>query len=111
MQDVCQKQNHTLFDLITPDGMTLLHVCTQKNSQKCFNQVLITIKEKHKDIYLKRMKAWVRQSTFKDCFSALHYASYRGNIEMIEILIEIGADVYCKNKFGLGVLHVAAQGD
>jgi hypothetical protein len=51
------------------------------------------------------------QVTFKDCFSALHYAAYRGNIEMIEILIEIGADVNCKNKFGLGVLHVAAQGD
>ena len=30
---------------------------------------------------------------------------------MCMLLLEIGADMLCKNSYGLGVLHIAAQGD
>lgn len=46
--------------------------------------------------------------TNKDSFSALHYASYRGNTEMAQILLDLGADINIKNQFGLNVLHIAA---
>jgi ankyrin repeat protein len=44
-------------------------------------------------------------------FRPLHYAAYRGNIFIIKKLIEHGADISVKNKKGLSVLHMAAQGD
>lgn len=35
---------------------------------------------------------WVNCLTRKDNFTALHYASFRGNIEICDLLIERGAD-------------------
>ena len=49
--------------------------------------------------------------TRKDNFTALHYASFRGNIVICDLLIERGADYYMKNLYGLNVIHIAAQGD
>jgi ankyrin repeat protein len=44
-------------------------------------------------------------------YTALHYASFRGNLDLIESLIEYGANIEEKSVRGLGVLHLAAQGD
>jgi palmitoyltransferase len=49
--------------------------------------------------------------SFKEGFTALHYASYRGNVELAKLLLDLGADLNAKNSFGLNVLHIAAQGD
>jgi hypothetical protein len=38
----------------------------------------------------------------------MHFASYRGNIRMIEHLKELGADISLCNKHGMNVLHIAA---
>jgi ankyrin repeat protein len=54
---------------------------------------------------------WVDQPTDED-FTALHFASFHGNVELIIRLVEeYGADVKKKNIFGASVLHVASQGD
>ena len=57
------------------------------------------------------MKEWVNAKTFYDEFTALHLASFRGNVDAIEALINHGADPMAENYFGLNLLHVAAQGD
>lgn len=44
-------------------------------------------------------------------FTCIHYAVFRGNIDMAIILEEHGADIYAINKQGLTVIHIAAQGD
>jgi ankyrin repeat protein len=44
-------------------------------------------------------------------FNALHYAAFRGNIRILEKLIQSGADINIKNNSGLNVMHMAAQGD
>jgi len=44
-------------------------------------------------------------------YTALHYASYRGNIEIIKVLIENGAEIETPNVQGINVLHMAAQGN
>lgn len=57
------------------------------------------------------MKLWINAKTEDDGFAALHFASFRGNISLIELLLANGADIYMRNNFGINVLHVAAQGD
>jgi len=57
------------------------------------------------------MKDWINQKTWKDKFTPLLYASFRGNVEICKLLLDLGADISSTNKFGLNVLHVAAQGD
>ena len=54
---------------------------------------------------------WVNSQTDKG-FSAIHFASYHGNIEMTKFLIEVlGADMYARNHLEQNVVHMAVQGD
>lgn len=56
----------------------------------------------------KILKTWVNAKTNNDDFSALHYAAFRGNIDICKTLIDLGADKNVKNVHGLGLLHIAA---
>lgn len=47
----------------------------------------------------------------EDLFTCLHFAVYKGNLKITKMFLEIGADTDAKNKQGLGVMHIAAQGD
>ena len=59
----------------------------------------------------KELQNWVNMPT-DERFSALHFSTYHGNIELIRIMVEkMGADYTTKNVYGANVLHVAAQGD
>ena len=58
----------------------------------------------------KEIKKWVNEKS-EQGHTALHYASYRGNIGIINKLIENGAEVEVSNNRGLNVLHMAAQGN
>ncbi|KAL4490786.1 hypothetical protein ABPG72_021840 [Tetrahymena utriculariae] len=44
-------------------------------------------------------------------FTALHFASYRGDLKIIQFLINNGADIQARNSKGLNSVHIAAQGD
>jgi ankyrin repeat protein len=54
---------------------------------------------------------WVNGKTIGDEFTPLHFASFNGNIDAIETLVEFGADIHAVNKNKLNMLHVAAQND
>lgn len=57
------------------------------------------------------MVAYVNYQTSELKFTALHYAAYHGDVEICEMLLAHGADQLLTNKYGLNVLHMAAQGD
>ena len=44
-------------------------------------------------------------------YTALHYAAFRENIDIIKLLIDSGGNYLDRNLRGLNMLHVAAQGD
>ena len=54
---------------------------------------------------------YINYETTTDQYTGLLYAAFKGNIKVIEMLLKAGANARHKNKFGIGVLHVAAQGD
>ena len=57
------------------------------------------------------MKEWVCAPT-DEKFTALHFATYHGNFELIQMLVDrMEADIKLRNVYGANVLHVAAQGD
>jgi hypothetical protein len=66
----------------------------------------IAIKAYHKDQILN----WLERKNDSG-FNALHYASFRGNIKIMEKLIELGSDINVTNKNGLNIMHIAAQGN
>ena len=60
---------------------------------------------------VRALQAWANQRTDED-FTALHFATYHGNFELIQLITEtMKADFRAKNIYGANVLHIAAQGD
>ena len=57
------------------------------------------------------LEVWMNSRTSDDKFTPLHFASFKGNVQAIETLINYGANVHLTNGFGLNMLHVASQGD
>jgi palmitoyltransferase ZDHHC13/17 len=57
------------------------------------------------------MKEWIDEKTIGEGWTALHYASFQGNVDGIYALLDFGADYKALNNNGLNMLHVAAQGD
>ena len=59
----------------------------------------------------KIIQNWINQTT-DEKFTALHFSTYHGNIELIKIIVEeMHGDFLRKNVYGANVLHIAAQGD
>ena len=55
---------------------------------------------------------WVNTpSKSEEGFYPLHFASFHGNVKLIKLLVRNGANIWVKNKQGINMLHVAAQGD
>lgn len=43
------------------------------------------------------MREWLNSKTLKDKFSPLHFASFKGNLDIIRVLIENGANPFESN--------------
>jgi ankyrin repeat protein len=57
------------------------------------------------------MIQFVNAKSADDGFTALHFCSFKGNVDLCMFLIEKGADKFATNNFGINMLHTAAQGD
>ncbi|CDW75351.1 dhhc zinc finger domain containing protein [Stylonychia lemnae] len=102
-----------LFD---GQGYTLLHLATYKDSLKSvkilcdhiLNHSLIPNRDDRK----KLLQGWIGlQTQSEEGFTALHFASYYGNMPLIRFLIDNGASDQAVNKHRINMLHVSAQGD
>lgn len=73
----------------------------------------ILIDEAKKNLGSENLKEFMEYINKKgdNGFNSLHYAAFRGNIKILEKLIQNGADINIKNNSGLNVMHMAAQGD
>ena len=57
-----------------------------------------------------QMNKFINERT-NDGLTALHYAAYKGNIEIAKLLIENGASVDVITKRGKNIMHCAAEGN
>ena len=64
-------------------------------------------KAKNEEIF----KNFINAKTQGDNQTALHYASFRGNIKIIKLLIENYADLNALTSNGYNMIHKAAQGN
>ena len=56
-------------------------------------------------------KDFINAKTEGDNLTALHYASFRGNIKIIKLLIENYAEINALSSHGVNMIHKAAQGN
>ncbi len=58
----------------------------------------------------KKIKQWINEKNCKGS-TPLHLAAFKGNIEVIHLLMANGADMECLNNREQNVMHMAVQGD
>lgn len=106
-------EDFDMLDFRDAQGFTPLSLACFKNAEACFSLLFEHARQRistelKKDGTLKR---WVDTQNCEG-FSALHFASFHGNYQMINTLIEQGtADINLANNQGCTVLHLAAQGN
>lgn len=89
---------------------TLLHYAAFHNQ---LNSAMVVIR--HYQSYLKaekgaRVKEYINLQT-DDGFTAIHFASYRGNTELVQFLESFGGNLYQTNAHGMNIMHIGAQGN
>jgi palmitoyltransferase ZDHHC13/17 len=92
-------------DIVNNRGYSLLHDICFKNLE----EMAVAIMERANQVFTdNQVRQWVNFKTEEDGFVALHFASFRGNVNIINLLLSNGADMYARNNFGINMLHVAA---
>ena len=87
---------------------TLIHTACLNNQYEICETVITYAKDL--GVSQSELKTWINSKT-DEGFRAIHFASFKGNIKLINLLESYGADIYTKNNKGLNVIHIAAQGD
>ena len=121
-QFILNKDNK-IWEIKKPENLTVLHnACALDKTD-----VIITIIEKtkirlgldnksnitseEKSQNEKTFKDFINDQTEGDNQTALHYASFRGNIKIIKLLIANHADINSLTHTGYNMIHKAAMGN
>ena len=96
-------------EILDTNGKTLLHESAFQDNFKIMQALILYAKAQK--LSKEQIQAWINQKDDGDGFTALHFASFKGNVDLCEILVDNGADLNVRNNFGINVIHVAAQGD
>ena len=121
-QFILNKDNK-IWEIKKPENLTVLHnACALDKTD-----VIITIIEKtkirlgldnksnitseEKSQNEKIFKDFINEQTEGDNQTALHYASFRGNIKIIKLLIANHADINSLTHTGYNMIHKAAMGN
>ncbi len=68
-----------------------------------------TLGEEEREQKRLMVEEWVNiPSRGEEGFTPLHFASFHGNLDMVKLLMNLGAHLQAKNKQGINMLHVAA---
>ena len=102
------RQKFPIYNFKTKDGKSsnVLHISAYK---KNFN-IVKTLIDYCKLNYPDNVDQFVNEENNKG-ICPIHYASFGGNIEIIKLLIENGADITKKTQKKLNIIHYSAQGN
>lgn len=116
IKEVLEEEPHKFYDSIDNMGKTILHYACEKNNFELVKTILQNLFAGAKMIASQNNKNEVTRMEFInkqniDGLTAIHYSTFRGNIEIIRYLINHGGNPFIKDYDGHNVIHIAAQGD
>ena len=117
------NSKNQIWNIKRGDNITILHsACVLDNYKvvqtiiektkirlKLTNEFIISEEEKSNNENI--FKNFINSQTETEKLTPLHYASFRGNLQIIKLLIENSADINALSINGLNMLHKAAQGN
>lgn len=106
LKKILIQPNLKFWEFLDHEDSTVLIKLAYANLEIIFDSIQIA----KENLNEKQLKIYINKKA-QNGFTALHYASFRGNIKLCEKLIENFADINLINNNGLNVIHMAAQGD
>ena len=88
------------------EDSTVLHLAVFKRLYEISELIIEYVKDKNEE----GLENFLNE-TNKQGVAAIHYASFRGNIKIIKLLVENGANIYLKTQRQLNIIHYACQGN
>ena len=88
------------------DDSTVLHISVYKKLYEISKLIIDYIKEKNREGLKDFINAQNNLGT-----TAIHFAAFKGDIKIIKLLIENGANIYTKTKRELNIFHYSSQGN
>jgi ankyrin repeat protein len=101
------QSGHLMTNLADEKGFNLLHHAVLKGVPGKVTFMIETCKHLQNPSP-SQLSSWIDAKTQKDCFTALHFASYRTNLDAINSLLRYGANKNALTATDLNMLHVAA---
>ena len=118
------KEENQIWNYKKSESITLLHNACILDKTKVVETIIeqtkkrlhllpedSSLEEEEKTKNLQIFKEFINAKTEGDNLTALHYASFRGNIEIIKLLIANQAEINLLSTHGLNMIHKAAQGN
>jgi len=96
-------------DVTCARGYSLLSFCALHNDIRAMEIIskLGVLQERNSE----KIVEWANRRSDRG-FTALHYAAYFGNLEMIDFLVKVlRVDIDAENELGQNALHFGAMGD
>ena len=112
-----------IWNIKNEDNLTILHSSCILDNLYIIKNIIEQIKKRlginsedsllseEKEKNVKIFQDFINAKTKVDGLTALHFASFRGNIEIIKLLIDNYADINALSNNGLNMIHKAAQGN
>ena len=124
LKEFILDEGNEIWNLKRLEDLTILHNACAMDKQKLVEIIIEytkkrlkidknnnTLSNEEKKNNEEIFKDFINGKTQGDNLTALHYASFRGNIKIINLLIENHADVNALTSNGLNMIHKAAQGN
>ncbi|CAD8102541.1 unnamed protein product [Paramecium sonneborni] len=107
LMEFMNKMKPNILNLDCGKKQTILHIAVQRNEYSFLKYLEQYSNDNYKENEIRKLV-----NTYNiEIFTALHIASYNGNVEAVKILLNMGADSSLKSGSGLLPIHAAAQGD
>ena len=88
------------------ENSTILHISVYKKLYKITKYLIEYCKKNNSEGFVDFINETNKQGT-----TAIHFAAFKGDIKIIKLLIENGANIYIRTNRGLNIIHYSAQGN
>ena len=96
-----------IWNYLNEDGLTPLHQSISLSLYDLSKEIITSAKN---NLSKKDFNSFINYGTKKGQ-TPLHYASFVGNIKLIKLIIQNGADISAKTNNGFNVLHLSIMGN
>ena len=110
IKEYFSNPEYKVWQLKDENGYTILHKSVFNNDIETTTLIINEVKKRVGMGSKDSLSKFINEKT-NEGLTALHYASYKGNIPLLQLLIKSGASVEAVTNLGKNIIHMAAEGN